>query len=53
MPATEYVLKRSNINSSVDSFGRVVLKGVKYFSLEKLHFLLQNLIKVLVIDYYI
>lgn len=35
MPATEYVLKRSNINSSVDSFGRVVLRGVKYFSLEK------------------
>jgi len=35
MPATEYLLKRSNINSSVDSEGRVVLRGVKYFSIEK------------------
>ena len=35
MPATEYILKRSNINSSVDEKGRVVLRGVKYFSLTK------------------
>lgn len=35
MPATEYVLKRSNINSRVDSEGRVVLRGVRYFSLSK------------------
>jgi len=35
MSASEYVLKRSNINSSVDERGRVVLRGVKYFSIEK------------------
>ena len=35
MPATEYLLKRSNINSSVDARGRVVLRGVNYFSLTK------------------
>lgn len=35
MPATEYMLKRSNINSSVDARGRVVLRGVNYFSLTK------------------
>ena len=35
MPATEYVLKRSNINSSVDEEGRILLRGVRHFSLSK------------------